>query len=329
MKRLRVKILSLALTILIMSALCACGASNAPADIKSEAGDSGKYEYSEESQNDSSADDMSLGTSDKSFDEEVSDGEQAETQPTSDKIIYTGSADIETQEFEKTLADIEKLVSETGGFTQSSSVHDNDFYTAQYGGTTYRSAYYELRIPVERFDGVMNGLSSLGNVPYSSVNAENITEQYTDTSARLTSRKAEEARLLELLAKADTVEEMLQIESYLSDVRYEIESLTSQIKNWDSRISYSTLILNVSEVSLYTKETPATMSYGKQLSTALKSSARSVWHFLKSLLKFIVAALPVLAIIAVIAVPVFFIVRCIIRRKKSKKAVDTSDDPQE
>ncbi len=96
---------------------------------------------------------------------------------------------------------------------------------------------------MDKFRSVMDGLSELGNVPYSSINADNITEQYTDVQARLTSCQAEETRLLELLDKADTVDEMLQIESYLSDVRYEIESYTAQIKNWDSRISYSTVSL--------------------------------------------------------------------------------------
>lgn len=318
------RILSLVIAMLLMLTLCACGAKNASADTASETAENSEPQKSYKGEQGYPSDGTSVGTAGKTSDDKATD-----TKPSGDKIIYTGSADIETRNFEQTLADIEKLVSEAGGFIQSSSVHDNDFYTAQYGGTTYRSAYYELRIPVEKFDSVMNGLSSLGNVPYSSVDAENITEQYMDTEARLTSRKAEEARLLELLANADTVEEMLQIESHLSDVRYEIETLTSQIKNWDSRISYSTLTLNVSEVSLFTEDTPAAMSYGRQLATALKSSAKSVWRFLKNLLKGIVAALPVLAAIAVVAVPVFFIVRRVIRRKKSKKTNEAESNLKE
>lgn len=320
-----VKMLSLALSIMLMFALCACGATNAPSDTVSEEAESNRDNgTSQEDQSYSSTEDLSLGTPSKASDEE-----STITQPNTDKIIYTGSADIETQNFKQTLADIERLVSEIGGFIQSSYVQDNDFYTAQYGGKTYRTACYELRIPVEKFDGVMNELSSLGNVPYSSVNAENITEQYTDTQARMTSSKAEESRLLELLDKANTVDEMLQIESHLSDIRYEIEHLSSLIKNWDSHISYSTLTLNVSEVSLYTEETPAGMNYGKQLSTALISSSKSVWRFLKDMLKFIVAALPILVVISVIAVPVLFIIRGALRKKKANQTHKDKDKPEE
>lgn len=319
-----IKTVSLILAILLMFSLCACGSKNAPTNTISDAERSEESgEICEENQNYPSTEGADLGVSSN-----PSDSKEAETQTNSDKIIYNGSADIETLDFEQTLADIERLVSKAGAYIESSSIHDNDFYTTQHGGTTYRSAYYELRIPVEKFDGVMNGLSSLGNVPYSSVDAENITDQYTDTEARLNSYEAEEARLLELLSKAATVEEILQIESHLSDLRYKIENLTSQIKNWDSRINYSSLTLNVSEVSLYTQDTPATMSYGKQLSTALISSAKSVWRFLKNLLKFIVAALPVLLVIAVIAVPVFFIVRRVIRKKKSEKTAETKEKPR-
>lgn len=316
------RLIPLLLATLVIFLLCACGAKKAsPADTVS---DTEKIEESaicEEAQNSSSSNGKDLAVS-----EEPSNIKNSEIQTNSDKIIYSGSADVETLDFEQTLADVERLVSEVGGFIQSSSIHDNDFYTTQHGGTTYRSAHYELRIPVEKFNGVMNGLSSLGNVPYSSVEAENITEQYTDTEARLASYEAEEARLLELLSKASTVDEILKIESHLSDIRYKIENLTSQLKNWDSRISYSSLTLNINEVSLYTVDAPATMNYGKQLSTALISSAKSVWHFLKDLLKFIVSALPVLAVVAIIAIPVFFFVRRIILRKKSEKSSEINEN---
>lgn len=236
-----------------------------------------------------------------------------------DKIIFTGSATVETQKFDETIAAIEALASDIGGYIQSSSVNGNDFHTSQYGGGSYRSAYYELRVPADSFRSVMDGLQDLGNVSASSVNADNVTEQYADVEARLTACKAEEARYLELLGRANSVEEMLQIESYLSDVRYEIESYTAQIKNWDSRISYSTVCLNVQEVSLYSDTTPATIGYGKQLGNALTNSAKAVWQFLKNVLKFIVSALPVLPVIAIAVAVIVVIVRAVAKKRRKGK----------
>ncbi len=308
------RILAAALALFLVLILAACGAS-----VSKSAADAGTTSVPEPY--DTAISDTSIEESGFSSYQGSGDSEEEKAAvQTSDKIIYSGSATVETQKFDETVAAVEKLAEDIGGYIQSSSVNGRDFYASQYGDRTYRTAYYELRVPVDKFRSVMDGLSELGNVPYSSINADNITEQYTDVQARLTSCQAEETRLLELLDKADTVDEMLQIESYLSDVRYEIESYTAQIKNWDSRISYSTVSLTIQEVSLYTDSSPADVGYGTQLKNSLVSSAKAVWHFLRNLLKFIVAALPVLAVIAVIAVPVFFIVRAAVRRRRSGKS---------
>lgn len=322
MKKQTIKILSIVFALVVILSLSACGASRSPvdkdaADMATQSKYSADYSYAE-----NGADNSELSVTPQEADAGFSTPIRS-----SEKIIYTGSANIETQDFDKTLTDIEKLVASSGGYIQSSSVSGNDYYSA---GSGYRSASYVLCIPVDKFDGVMNGLSSLGNVPYSSMNADNITQQYTDTQARLTARQTEEGRLLELLAKADTVEEMLSIEDHLSDVRCEIESLTAQIKNWDTLISYSTLTLNVSEVTLYTNGVPSTASYGSQLVAGLKNSAKHVWQFLKDLLRFIISALPVLALIAAVAVPALLIIRKAVRKRRAKaKKSDGTDSKQE
>jgi len=105
------------------------------------------------------------------------------------------------------------MVSDIGGFVQSSSVTGSDFYTEHSGVTTYRSAQYVFRIPADKFKSFTESLSTLGNVPYSSTNAENITMQYSDTESRLTASRTKEARLLELLAKASSMEDILAIEN--------------------------------------------------------------------------------------------------------------------
>lgn len=318
MKKLAVKSLSFAFAIIMIFSLAACGASRRSEDKAKDGEEMARENYSiSYDQSNASSTDTAPQTAGASGSLIVN---------STDKIIYTGSANIETQDFDKTLEGVGKLVTDSGGYIQSSSISGNDYYS---NGSGYRSASYVLCIPVQKFDAVMNNLSSLGNVPYSSMNADNITQQYTDSQARLTARQTEEKRLLELLSKANTVEDMLAIEDHLSDVRYEIESLSAQIKNWDTLISYSTLTLNVSEVTLYTDGVPSTAGYGSQLVAALKNSAKHVWQFLKNLLKFIIAALPVLALIAVIGVPVFFGVRKIIRKRKDKISKDKTDNRQE
>ena len=256
-------------------------------------------------------------------------GETGAPAPAPDeKIIYTGTARVETLEFDKTIEDLAKMLSDCGGYIQYSDITGADFNSLHSGYRVYRYASYQLRIPVESFKGFQEGLSALGNVPYSSTNADNITMQYRDTQSRLEARETEETRLLELLAKAETVEDIITIESRLSDVRYEIEILTSQIKSWDNQVSYSSLSLEIQEVALYTEDTPATLSYGEQLKEGFVRSLKSVGRFFKELLKFLVAALPVIVVLAVVAVIVILIVKSA-KKKKADKAEGTDQNKNE
>lgn len=253
---------------------------------------------------------------------------EAQLQNPNEKMIYSGSARIETLEFDKSLEDLAKMLSACGGFVQYSDVTGADFDSIHSGRRIYRSAAYTLRIPVKDFKSFADGLSALGNVPYVSTNAENITMQYQDTEARLAARETEQSRLLELLSRAETVEDIIVIESRLSELRYDIESLTSQIKNWDNLVSYSTLSLDIQEVALYTEETPATLSYAEQLKEGFVRSLKSVGRFFKNLFKLIVTSLPVIVALAAVAVAVIIIVKAAVKKKKAKKHQKTDENKQ-
>lgn len=312
------KLICLVLSLILVLAFTACGAAS-----KSKQASSGTSEATYDL---AEAPNAENGTSFISDQSQKDAGTTAGTSatvgtaelPAADKIIYSGSATVETKDFDKTVEALAKMVNDCGGFVESSSVTGNDFYTQHNGGTANRTAQYTFRIPVDKFKSFTDNLSTLGNVPYSSSNAENITPLYTDTEARLTIYQTKEARLLELLSKANSMEDILAIENSLSDVQYQIESLTSQIKNWDSLISYSSLSITVSEVSLYTEDDTSTLSYGEQLKEAFTRSIKGVGRFFKGFFKFIVGAFPVLVVLAIIAVPVFFIVRAAQKKKKAK-----------
>ncbi len=305
------KLLSLALALLLLVSFAACGASKTASDemytdqsvaaAPQEAGNSASLADEQKTA------DLDTGTN----------GSTAELPP-ADKIVYSGSVTVETMEFDKTLESLSKMVSDCGGFIENSSVTGTDFNAQHSGYASYRTAQYTFRIPVDKFKSFTEGLSALGNVPYSSTNAENITMQYTDTASRLKVYETKETRLLELLSKATSMEDILSIENSLTDVQYQIESLTSQIRYWDSLISYSTLSVTVSEVSLYTDSSTSTLSYGQQIKETFVRSIKALGRFFKGFFKFLVGAFPVLVVLAVIAVPVILIIRAANKKRRAK-----------
>lgn len=303
------KALSLLLAALLVFALCACGsadtASSAPAASYDMAYTEAAYPAEAEEYGGFA---VTGGT-------QLESGSGAAPEGSPEKLIYSASATVETTEFDGTIEKLSALVEQYGGFVESSSVNGSNYYTQSRGYSSTRYASYVIRVPSEKFSALMGSLSTLGNVPYSHTYTENITAQYYDTDARLTAYQTQEARLLEMMEAAKTVEDLIAIEEKLTELRYQIESLQSTLKNWDRQVAYSTLDLEVQEVVEYTPE--SRMSYGQELALALCSGLKRTGEFFKDLLLAIAGALPALVILAVvlaILIPVWK------KRRKARKA---------
>ena len=325
------KIAALALAVLTLLSLCACG-SSAPKGQSSYAVaapsesyvsyDSAAYEKEEPM----AAEEAAYGGFSANGAPVPAPDESAGTQAAApsageiavDKIIYSASATVETTAFDETLEKLEALIAHYGGFVEQSSIGGNNYYTTSHGYASNRSATYRIRIPSGDFAAVMNSLSTLGNVPYSNTYTENITSQYYDVQARLNAFRTQEQSLLAMMEKAEKVSDLLEIQSQLSDVRYHIESLQSTLTNWDRQVSYSTITLSVEEVTEYTPE--AKLSFGRQLALAFSRGLKGIGAFFRDLLLFVIEALPALVILAVAAVLVVLLIRRIRRGRAAKRA---------
>lgn len=161
------------------------------------------------------------------------------------KIIVTGNLNIETLDFDDVLSTLEDNVKKYGGYIQSSSISTN-----RHDGRYYDAC---IRIPAELYNEFLNVAKENVNVTYYSENTDDITENYTDIGARINSLKAEEEKVLEFYDKANNLEELMSIESRLTEIRYEIDSLETKIKNYDLLIDYSTLNIGIVETKVYTQ----------------------------------------------------------------------------
>ncbi len=239
-----------------------------------------------------------------------------------DKIIYTANSEIQTLDFEASIERVHHLVEQFGGYIQTSSVTGTDV-TRKY--KTFRRASFTLRIPSDRFSGLQSSLSDVGNVTYFNLDQENVSDAYYDVESRLTTYRTEESRLLSMLEKCETVEDMIAIESRLSDIRYSIESLTSTLRRYDQLVAYSTVYLNLVEVEKYVEETPIVRGYWEQIGEGFVNSLKGVGNFFKNLFKFLLISLPYLVLIAFFMVLLILILRPVMRRRKERKAAQPSE----
>ncbi len=316
------KTLAILLSVCLLAALTGCAARKGYESADTAApSPPGTPDLTQNAPSGGDAMDMDTKPTEPSYEGDVTGSLNLPTQAAdlSEKIIYSADASIETKEFDKSVAAVQALVERCGAFLESSSVSGNSYRTEFYGGTSYRSAQFVIRVPVAAFTDMTGSLETLGNVTYFRTYTENITVRFTDTQARLDACRIEQERLMEMLKKADYVGDMLEIERYLTDVRYEIESLESTLRNWQNQVDYSTVTVSLSEVEELTRIEQPNRSYWQRMSDGFKRSMEDVGEFFQDLFMGMVLGLPSFLIIAAVAVAVFFIVRALVRRRKAKK----------
>src|SRR3989338_7121626 len=171
--------------------------------------------------------------------------DEAIDQQIDQKVIKNGSLDLIVDHADESLATIKKIINSKKGYVQFATTQEQE------DGT--KSGYATVRVPEESFDTTMSELKALALVVTSeSVNSDDVTEQYIDLAARLKNAQLQETRYVEILQTAKTVEEMIQVETALANVRSTIESLTGQIQYLDSQTNFSTITITLSEEPVIT-----------------------------------------------------------------------------
>lgn len=235
---------------------------------------------------------------------------------TSRKLVKTVYLDMQTKEFDAVMEGITSKVNEIGGYIENSSISGSSYY---YESTRYAS--FVLRVPSTHLDEFVSVVNELGNVTHKEESVDDVTLQYVDTQSRKKALEVEQERLLELLAQAENMEDLLAIESKLSEVRYELENYGSQLRMLDNQIDYSTVHLAVNEVERITETKERTFT--EEISDRFNDSLYDVGRGLRSFTVWFIGSLPVLVVWAVIIALMIFVIKKIFfgekREKKERK----------
>lgn len=164
---------------------------------------------------------------------------------TNRKLIKTVNMRVETKEYDALLTGLSEQISSCGGYVEQMETYNGSIYSNR---SPERSANMTIRIPEARLEDFLDAVSGLGNVIRRSETVEDVTLTYVDLESHKEALETEQSRLLELLEKAETVEDIITIEQRLSQVRYQLESMESQLRTYDNKISYSTVYLDIEEV---------------------------------------------------------------------------------
>lgn len=212
------------------------------------------------------------------------------------RIIKTADLSIAVDGVEAKTQEIATMATGRGGFVQSSTIVEDT--------AGYKSGYITVRVPSSTFEDSVTAIKALAvRVERESVNGQDVTEQYTDLEARLRSAKAQEEQYLLILEKAQTVDEILAVQSYLQGIRYEIESLQGQIDSLGNQTEYSTISVSLSE-EVRVKIPTEKFDLGRDIRLAFDSVVRLAQAALTSIVFFVIVggaiAIPAGLLIALI-----------------------------
>lgn len=234
--------------------------------------------------------------------------------PEGRKWIITVNMSAETEDLDVLMEALNGKISGLGGY-----VEDQDSYNgSMYSSRRYRSASLTVRIPAQRVDEFTEEMSGIANVVSTNLSREDITLSYVATESRVKALQTEEARLLELMEQAETMADLLEIESRLTDVRYELENRASQLRLYDNQVDYATIYLSIDEVQEYTPVEEPTV--WERISGGFVSSVKGVGNGLLDLLVWVLAKSPYLVILGGVTVGVVVLIKKRKARKAEKKA---------
>ena len=281
-------ILILVSIILVLSIMVGCGA-----------------QKSEISTNDSAATEHDFSESSV---EETSPGFGSDSPLEPDKVITTIDLQFETTEFDESNEKLNRIIEKHQGYVEYSNI--------SFSSRNYRNGDYVVRVPKGNVQNFKTDLNTIGNKTRESVNKQDVTKQYTDTESRLKVLEVKEERILSLMEKATKIEDIIALESELSQIIYEKESLQSNLMDLDDKVDFSTINLYIQEVEKISSTTTPHTTFGTKVIDAINNSIYFFKNTLQRLIIFLIYLLPFIVIFGIIG---FAIYKGVIKYRKNRK----------
>ena len=268
--------------------------------------------------------DGALANTGESFEDESQPRSGGQESLDLQKIIYTAHCTQTTYQFAEDKSSILTKVSALGGFVQYNTTSGVSYAE---GGSGLHGEMV-LRIPQQNYTEMMRYLSQIGFQQYVEESAENISQVYSDENIRLQNLQAQRDALLELMEKAEALEDVLLLQTQLNEISTQIEQSQSDLRNMDQQVSYATINVTLEErqttdIIPVSKED---LPLGQRMQEALYRNLAQLRDGASAFLVGLVGAAPFLGILALIAVISLGII--LLARKHNKKS-PAGPPPQE
>lgn len=297
------KICAILICFVLVVSLVACGASKNAAEAEIMSGS----QYTVE---DSIKENGMFFTSDSSVSADADEKPASGETKSEEKIIKTVDLRIQTKEYDTYISALNANVVSCGGYVETSESDMGGYYDSN------RYSTYTVRIPSDKLDDFLLSAGENGKIVNKTESQKNVTLDYVDLESRISAFKTERETLTSLLEKAESLENVLSIQERLSEVNYEIESYTAQLRVLENRVSYSTVTMHISEVERVSDDKPTLWS---RIKDRFADNLDDLFDGLGDMVVDIIGGLPIILPVAVIGIAVILIIRKIIKKRRASK----------
>ena len=240
-----------------------------------------------------------------------------------EKKIRTVTMTLECKNIENASKELKNRVKAQGGYIES-----EDFSALNQSNSSTMN--FTLRIPKDNVDGFLDFLNGEGRILSKSENLQDVRLQYRDAKSHIKALETEQERILALMDKAETIDQLIALESRLTDIRYQLESYNSEILDYDNRVNFSTIYLELQESVEGKINNTSSYSFSDKVKNGFYKNIFAIQLFFSNLALFLLVYIPqILFVLLVILALVLLNKKLNAKAKKQKekdaKALKTED----
>jgi hypothetical protein len=224
------------------------------------------------------------------------------------KIIRDAQLTLESSAPQDAQRKISSIAESVGGFVVTSESKQRD---SGEPGKQFLEVNLVVRVPAAQFGAALDQIRSAGNrVIQEKITGQDVTEEFIDLEARIKTQKALELQFLEIMKQAHKVEDALEVQSQIADVRTEIEKLEGRKRFLENRASLSTITVNLLSPTAITVNTSG---FGRSIREAIADGVDVAIAIVLFLIRFVIVMIPV---VLFLILPLWLIARYFWRRAR-------------
>ncbi|HEX7330267.1 MAG TPA: DUF4349 domain-containing protein [Pyrinomonadaceae bacterium] len=236
------------------------------------------------------------------------------------KIIRNADITIEVASTSEAQHRVTSIAEAYGGFVVTSESKQRESVDPAQRTTDFKLV---VRVPANQFGVALDEIKKLAtNVPEEKATGQDVTEEFIDLEARIKTQKALEAQFLGIMRQANNVEDALEVQRQIAEVRTEIEKLEGRKRFIENRASLATITVNIQAPKPVLVTT--TTGFGRNLRDAISESVEMASGMLLFFVRFVIVMLPVFLFVGL---PLTLILRYLIRRAKRERLAQVLATP--